>query len=332
MSFNQCDIFNVLLFSMFQKINALYLFVGLIQLTLIDYSFIHFIYNMIKPLTLLSNSYIMYGHVSLFVLVIFIVLLICSMHNKKYIKICILIILYIPNQAWFYPFYSVDFINVGQGDSILIRAPFNLYNILIDIPLNKEDIVIDYLHAVGINKIDTLIFTHNDSDHNGGKELFVSNFKVDEIVEENKDILNTYIKLLSINHLIYDNDNDNSLVYYTSIGNISYCMLGDVSKEVEMDLINSYDLECDVIKIAHHGSQTSTNPFFIQKTNPTIAIISASKNNRYGHPHQSVIDTLNNYEVSVYETSKKGTISIKNFLNFNFITTSSLEFGIILVE
>lgn len=87
-----------------------------------------------------------------------------------------------------------------------------------------------------------------------------------------------------------------------------------------------------IIKIGHHGSKTSTDPLFIQMLHPSIALISVKKNNRYHHPDELVMQTLKQYQIKSYLTSENGAVSIKSFLNMNFITTSKSEFGIIMAE
>lgn len=108
--------------------------------------------------------------------------------------------------------------------------------------------------------------------------------------------------------------------------------MGDASKNVEKEIVMEYALECDVLKVGHHGSKTSTDPLFIQMIQPSYALISAGRNNRYGHPHEEVLDVLTKYNVKPYVTSLNGAITIKSFLNVHFIRTSSGEFDIMITE
>ncbi|MGN1343291.1 MAG: ComEC/Rec2 family competence protein [Traorella sp.] len=329
---NSCNILSLVFFNLLKKLNGILLLLGMIQLILHQVSFIQLLSSFLNIISSWNLSWIIYGHVSfgLFILSLWLYYRVLETNIISYLSFCFLLL--VPLQAYYNPFYCVDFINVGQGDCILIRAPFNQNNIIIDIPYNKEKIVIDYLHALGIHSIDTLIFTHHDSDHNGGKDAFIEHFQVNEIIEEPIDILSNNIDLISINETNHLNDNDNSLVYYSRIGGLNYCFMGDASKKVELELIDKYDFDCDVIKIGHHGSETSTDRLFIQSISPKMAIISVGKNNRYGHPHDSVLKTLNDFSISTYQTSKDGSISIKSFLMFHFVTTSSWKFGIMLKE
>lgn len=327
---NQCDLISVIFFNFLRKLNSLGFILGLFQMSFNQFDFISYFEMICHRFYELNDRFIIYGHVSMLILFMFIFLLITYMHQKKTLLYCILLLVCIPLQAFICPFYTITFLNVGQGDSILIQAPFHNHNILVDIPLNQDQEVIDVLHAVGIHKIHSLIFTHGDSDHNGGKEAFLEKFKVDEIIETKKDIRFINQTLFSVNDKIYDNKNDNSLVYFGKVGSLNICLMGDASKQVERDIINKYSYSCDILKVGHHGSSTSTDQLFIQSIQPHLAVISVKKENRYGHPHEEVIQTLKKYNVNTYMTSKDGAIMIKSFLNFNFIATSQGEFGIII--
>lgn len=327
---NSCQLMPILFFQLFQRFNSMYFILTLIQ-TMIPIPFIHYLEFIIQTIESYILSISIYGHVPILLFIGFLyhyVQLIYN-HKKKVIAI-VIILLMIPLQGYLNPFYTITFINVGQGDSILIQAPFNLNNTLIDIPLNKEDVVIDYLHAIGVHKINQLVFTHSDSDHNGGKDLFIQKFKVDHVIEEINELKIFNQKLMNVNQTIHEDDNDQSIVLFGSVGKMNVCLMGDASKKVERNIIEHYDFTCNVLKVGHHGSQTSTDPLFIQNVEPDIAIISAGKNNFYGHPHRSVMDTLKRYKAKTYET-KNGAIMIKNFLKLQIIKTSNGEFDIIIL-
>lgn len=249
-----------------------------------------------------------------------------GIQKMKIYSVCL--VLLIPFQAYLNPFYEVLFLNVGQGDSIFIRAPFNSSNILIDIPKYQEDVVLDTLKAYGIHELDYLVITHDDSDHSGGKEKLIKSFKVKKVVDDHKDLSLGQKKLWSLNRK-HEDENDNSLVYFMEIGGLKYLLMGDASKLVEKELVDEFELDCDILKVGHHGSKTSSSALFIQSVSPQMGVISVKKKNRYGHPHQEVLDILNQFQVRMKMTSESGAISIKSFLNFNFLTTSSGEFGII---
>lgn len=327
---NTCSLLTVLFFPFFRSLNSICFTLSLIQI-LIKIPFIHFVDKINQWIETNVLSISIHGHVHTLILLglIFHYLKIMNHQSERLLPFYIML-LFIPLQGYFNPFYQITFLNVGQGDSILIQAPFQLDNTLIDIPKGKENIVLDTLQAMGIQKIDHLIFTHSDSDHNGGKENFINQFKVKNIIENKEDIPIYHQTLFQVNQIKSLDDNDQSIVLFGRVGKMNVCFMGDASTKVEKDIIEHYDYTCDVLKVGHHGSQTSTDPFFIQNVEPEIAIISAGKNNYYGHPHQSVLDTLNRYYVKIYQT-KNGAIQIKNFLMLQIIKTSEGEFDIILL-
>lgn len=117
-------------------------------------------------------------------------------------------------------------------------------------------------------------------------------------------------KLYFLQTRVYDNENDNSNVIYTELGGYKFMFMGDAGVEVEKNLIEKYNLEnIDVLKVGHHGSKTSSSKEFIDSINPKYSIISVGKNNRYGHPKESVLDTLGNSKI--YRTDLDGSIEIK---------------------
>ena len=118
------------------------------------------------------------------------------------------------------------------------------------------------------------------------------------------------INLYFLGKLVYDNENDNSNVIYTEINGYKFMFMGDAGVEVEEDLIEKYNLQdIDILKVGHHGSKTSSGKEFIDETNPKYSIISVGKNNRYGHPNDSVLDNLE--DSKIYRTDQDGSIMFK---------------------
>ena len=127
-------------------------------------------------------------------------------------------------------------------------------------------------------------------------------------------------KLQFLNTKVYDNENDNSSVIYTELNNHKFLFMGDAGVEVEEDLIEKYNLQdIDVLKVGHHGSKTSSSKNFINEINPKYSIISVGKNNRYGHPNDSVLDNLENSKI--YRTDEDGSIMFK--INNNKLQTET---------
>lgn len=209
------------------------------------------------------------------------------------------------------PIKHVTFIDVGQGDATLIS---NLnYKILIDTgsaynyhKLKKT------LYEEGVYTLDYLLISHNDEDHCGNVDNLMRDFKIKKIVYDKYDIAykDLYFNCLDVG--IFDNDNDNSVVYYLDINDYSFLFTGDISKNVERLIANRYALDkVNCLKVSHHGSVTGTSSYFVGKILPDYAIIST--NGKYNHPHKETLDTLNSYLVDVLITKELGNIK------FNFI-------------
>ena len=117
-------------------------------------------------------------------------------------------------------------------------------------------------------------------------------------------------KLYFLNNKDYGHENDNSSVIYIELNNHKFLFMGDAGVEVEEDLIEKYDLQdIDVLKVGHHGSKTSSSKLFINEVNPKYSIISVGKNNRYGHPNDSVLENLD--DSKIYRTDQDGSIMFR---------------------
>ena len=108
----------------------------------------------------------------------------------------------------------------------------------------------------------------------------------------------------------YDNENDNSNVIYIELDGYKFMFMGDSGIEKEKDILDKYNIsDIDVLKVGHHGSNTSSSEEFINSINPKYSLISVGKNNRYGHPNKEVLDTLN--DSKIYRTDQDGSIMFK---------------------
>lgn len=284
---------------------------------------------------------IIIGKPSFLLIIIYYIVITIIMINPKYLYL--LIICLIINKLMYYSFYpSIEFIDVGQGDSILIKLNGNK-NVLVDTGgilkyedsfkrINDfsigDDVLSPYLKSIGISRLECLIITHGDMDHIGGSEAIMNNFNVNNLflngnlneLEKKLIIYNPkYLKdndVLKINNYIfyilnpsYDtNENDSSIILYFTINNINILLMGDASGIIEEKIIQKYNLDIDILKIGHHGSKTSTSINFIKKTTPYYGIISVGENNRFNHPHKEVLDILNNSNVNVFRTDYYGSI------------------------
>ena len=294
-------------------------------------------------------------HINIIFFIIYYIIIIFILYNwqkeKNYIIIFFIILLIHHNINYLNPNSTLTMIDVGQGDSFLLKLKHNKANILIDTggiasyddrkPYDiAKNILIPYLNAEGVNKLDYLIITHGDFDHAGMAKNLIKNFKIKHIIlnRENNNLEKEIIKkfkgkitnisegLIKIDNITlnflnglnsYD-ENKDSLIIYTNIESRNILLMGDATKESENYILNTYNLpKMDILKVGHHGSNTSTSKKFIKKISPKISLISAGKNNMYGHPHQETLKTLKNSDV--YITKKDGAVKI-DFDNFTIKT------------
>lgn len=203
-----------------------------------------------------------------------------------------------------------------------------------------EDIVVPFLKSKGIRSIDALILTHGDLDHIGGSEAVLEEMKVKEIlISPNSEEKGEMRKIMKIArqkripvkeaHYPYswngDNDglhivspqdeeyegNNDSIVLYGEIGSLKWLFTGDLEEEGEKEFIRNFDLPIDVLKVGHHGSNTSTTEEFLVETNPSVAVISAGETNRFGHPHPEVVERLKRRGITIYSTGENGAITYR---------------------
>ena len=217
---------------------------------------------------------------------------------------------------------EICFINVGQGDSCLIRK--GTTSILLDtggltyLDLAKETLI-PFLKKKRVYNIDLVITSHNDFDHSGALDSLNENFYVKR-VKTNNDNFPISIGGITFtnynNHIAeYTDENDRSLVIGFSLMHKQFLMMGDAPKMVEQNIINEYpSLDCDILKVGHHGSTTSTLKEFVHLVSPETAIISVGKNNKYGHPHKSVLKILEEENVKIRRTDIEGTITYSNYI------------------
>ena len=309
----------------------------------------NFLTNIMENISLLLNK-IKIGRLifikihPIFYLVYLIIIFIGFHYLKKHNYKVLILFIFILLIHYIYPNFNnntfINFIDVSQGDSILIHDKNK--NILIDtggIESKDSTVVqnktIPLLKSLGIKRLDYLILTHGDYDHMGEAKKLVMNYKVKKVIfncGEFNDLEKDLIKTLNkkkinyyscINELNvdnnnlyflqtkdYGNENDNSNVIYTEINNYKFLFTGDAGIKKEKDILNEYDLsDIDVLKVGHHGSKTSSSEDFINKINPKYSIISVGKDNKYNHPNEEV---LNNLEDSkVFRTDQVGSIKFK---------------------
>ena len=238
----------------------------------------------------------------------------------------------------------IYYLDVGQGDSELIRLPGG-ENILIDTGTGETaDKLVSLLQELGVKRVDHLIATHPHEDHIGGMESVVRKIPVGKIympkvADKQIPTTRTYeglidaisdkklkitqakagmtiplsgqakLELLAPNGTQYDDLNNYSVVAKLTYGQKTFLFTGDAEKLSEKEMLNkNYDLKCDVLKCGHHGSSSSTSAAFLKAVSPQFAVISCGLNNDYGHPNKEVLSRLQKAGVKVYRTDLQGTI------------------------
>ncbi|MBP1947598.1 DNA internalization-related competence protein ComEC/Rec2 [Virgibacillus litoralis] len=258
-----------------------------------------------------------------------------------------MVIMAIALRPYFSPVGSVTMLDIGQGDAMVVELPYRKGVILIDAgarmsfedgrytPGVYKQIIKPYLLSRGIRELDALFISHEDSDHMGSLPFMLDNVEVNKVIvseyyefdeqlsrllvkaetrverfETDKEIMvgGQSFYVLSPNQ-DKQNSNENSLVLYTILGGKSWLFTGDIGKETEKEIISLYpNLKVDVLKVAHHGSNSSTGKDFLKQIIPAYALISVGLNNSYGHPHNEVITTLEEQNVVLLRTDKHGAI------------------------
>ncbi len=237
--------------------------------------------------------------------------------------------------------FHIYFLDIGQGDSILIKTPEN-HQILIDsgpgpqilAELNK---VIPYFDR----SLDLLILSHPHQDHYAGFFNLLDIYNVDSIlltaVNNNDNYYNKFIELLAekdievliahekmdflFNDVLLDiiypfdslalqninNLNNSSIVVKVSYKDIKILLTGDIENEIESKLLN-HDIAANILKVPHHGSNSSSSLQFLQKVNPELAVIQNGVNNQFGHPHQESLEKFSDLGIDILRNDLEGTI------------------------
>lgn len=240
---------------------------------------------------------------------------------------------------------NVHYIDVGQGDSILIQV--NNKNLLIDAgPSQSQDDLVAYIKNLGIKNLDYIIATHPHEDHIGGMAKVIKSFNIGKFYAPNvihnsnsfenmvfelknkklkinvikkgmgNDINlgdNTKVEVFSPISDTYDNLNNYSPIMKITYGNTSFLFTGDAESEVENQVLqDNVDIKSNVLKVGHHGSSSSTSEIFFDAVSPNLSIISLGINNKYGHPHKNILSLLTSKNTEVYRTDEDGTIIISS--------------------
>ena len=238
---------------------------------------------------------------------------------------------------------TISFIDVGQGDSILIKTPGDKYIMVDSGSTNEKDKLYDYISKTGVNNFEVVVATHPHEDHIGNLDNIFDDYKINAVymprVSTNtkafEKLLNSIkqeglkvkniksgvefiiddvkFEFLAPNSDSYEDMNNYSGVLKVSYGEISFLLMGDAEKLSEREILkNGSTIEANVIKIGHHGSASSSSKEFIEAANPEYAIISCGKGNDYNHPHRETISLLNSLKIKTLRTDLNGTITFSS--------------------
>lgn len=237
----------------------------------------------------------------------------------------------------------VHFIDVGQGDSILIQV--NDKNLLIDAgPESNKDSLLQYLKSKNIKKLNYVVATHPHEDHIGGMDDIIKAFDIDKFyspkVQNTTKTYSNMIKALNDKNLKltvvrpeltidlgkgvtaeflapnkdeYKDLNDYSAVLKVTYKTNSFLFTGDAEALSEKEILSKgYNVKSDVLKLGHHGSSSSTSNDFLNKVSPSIVVASLAKGNDYGHPHKETLKKIKDRNLKFYRTDETGTIVLES--------------------
>ena len=232
---------------------------------------------------------------------------------------------------------KVSYIDVGQGDSILVQVDNEA--MLIDAGNNSDgNTIINYLKDNNVKELKYVFGTHAHEDHIGAmddviKAFDIKHFYMPDVLSDTKTFEDV-IDAIDVKQIVYeipsigdtydlgeakvevlyvgkdlDNLNNDSIVLMLTYKDVKFLFTGDATKTIEKKLIKK-DIKADVLKVSHHGASSSTNDIFLAAVKPSYAVISVGKDNKYGHPSKKTIKRLNNYKVNILRTDELGTITI----------------------
>lgn len=237
---------------------------------------------------------------------------------------------------------KIYFLDVGQGDSSLIISSSGQVVLIDSGP--DESLILNYLENLNISHIDLLITSHAHADHIAGMDKIIAKYRprafidsgiphttatyqkmISTILKNNINYYQGTSRKINLGSLIFtilppanplinvSEINNNSVVIRLDFKDFSCLFTGDIEKEREGQLLNESgnNLRVDILKIAHHGSSSSSLPLFIQAVSPETGIIFCGKDNQYGHPHQETLTFLQNLGINIYRTDLYGTILVE---------------------
>ncbi|WP_277489632.1 MULTISPECIES: MBL fold metallo-hydrolase [unclassified Breznakia] len=338
-NFHYVNLLTILLFRPFQWIQSWILMLSMISLFFPSLGIIFdFLYHQVGGIgSEIPETFTLIGKPHLWWILLWGILIyqIISTNKRTPILFLGILLIYHLHMDRLNLFGEVMFIDVGQGDCILIHEPLFGKTILIDVAGSLKydlasEVIFPVLRSKGIRHIDAVVITHDDYDHNGGLKKLSQLVDIDETFNSVEELELSNITLFNLNHSEYDDKNDNSIVLFGSIYGVNYLFTGDAGYQVEEEIVNMYsELKVDILKVSHHGADTATSASFLQKINPQIGIISSGKNNAYGHPDKALLERLEMKKVTIFNTQEVGSISFFYSRYFHLMRTGDKKFGII---
>lgn len=242
-------------------------------------------------------------------------------------------------------FLEVSFFDVGQGDAAFIETPEN-HQILID--GGPDSTILEKLSnevPFWDNSLDLIILTHPEKDHLYGLLEVLKRYKVENIlwtgvlrntaefkewerliekegakikiaqsgqkISAGEAVFEILFPLEKLEGKEFKDSNDTSIISRLVFGENSFLFTGDVYQSMEKEILEKgINVDSDILKVSHHGSKTSSDPEFIEKVSPDIAVISVSKENSYGHPHEATLETFKKYGIDILRTDQSSDIKI----------------------
>jgi competence protein ComEC len=235
---------------------------------------------------------------------------------------------------------TVTFLDVGQGDSSVVELPDGKTMVVDTGKTGKE--TASFIKYIGKRTIDALIFSHIHPDHTGGSDYLIKKFKVEELWDNGRIILPDF--LLNIKHRSLGrgdviegsgykmyvlhpypefyimnrngcvSENNDSLVLKIAGNHTSFLFTGDIEQEAQEDILHLRGwLKCDIMKVPHHGGRTSAYEPFLKEVSPDAVLISAGRDNSFGHPHEETLNMLQ--DVRIFRTDIHGAVRMKELFN-----------------